>query len=496
MAFLVLLVGVLTAALMLVLWMQKKLGYWKNLGVPYAEPEFLYGNLKGVSEFHHEGLLTQKFYKEYKGKGPFVGVYFFLKPVAIPTDIELVKNILIKDFNFFHDRGLFYNERDDPLSASLFNLPGFEWKQMRNKLSPTMASGKLKMMLPAMLEIARKLEGKIEEVCGAGEELDIKNLMARFTLDIIGTCAFGLETNSLDDDTNEFYRVGISVFNNPKYGAKFMFLLHGFRKYGRILRLKTFQDEVIKFYTDIVRKIVDYRLTNRIERNDFMQLLIKLHTSDGEDNLSFKDLLAQAFSFHAAGFETSSTTLQFCFYELACNPEIQDRARNHTNEVLEKHKGELSYEAFLDMKYLDQVINETLRKHPPVGALLRETSKDYKIPGTQFTLEKDTTVFIPIYAIHHDPEFYPNPSKFNPDNFTEESIRSRPSVAFLPFGEGPRICIGARFGMMQVKIGLIAGLRKFRYTLSPRTEQPLKLLTKFFITHAEGGIWLNVDPLS
>ncbi|CAD7083742.1 unnamed protein product [Hermetia illucens] len=155
----------------------------------------------------------------------------------------------------------------------------------------------------------------------------------------------------------------------------------------------------------------------------------------------------------------------------------------------------MTYEAIMDMKYLDQVVNETLRKNPPFGMLSRETTLNYKIPGTDCILEKGTSLHIPIYAIHHDPEFYPNPSKFNPDNFSEEAVKNRHPIAFLPFGAGHRACIGVRFGMMQVKLGVIIGLRKFKYTLSPKTRQPIKLQSKFFVAQPEGGIWLNIESV-
>ncbi|XP_037911588.1 probable cytochrome P450 6a14 isoform X2 [Hermetia illucens] len=491
----VILASGLSIILVAILWVQKKFDYWRKLGIPYEEPHFFYGNLKGVGQYDHDGLLTQKFYKKHKGKGPVVGVYFFLKPVAILLDINIIKDILIKDFPIFHDRGIFYNERDDPLSAHLVNLSGDKWKELRNKFSPTFSSGKMKMMFSTMLEVAVKLEKKIDQVCRSGKELDIKMLMALFTVDVIGSCAFGLKTNSLEDENNEFFHIGVSVFDKPRHGTRVMFVLHVFREYARKLRIKLFRDEVTKFYSSIVRRTIDYRLANNEERNDFMQLLIELHTKKGKDNLPFNDIVAQAFVFHIAGFETSSATLQFCFYELASNPDIQDKLRHHINEVLEKHDGKLTYEAVMDMKYLDQVINETLRKNPPFGMLSRETTLNYKIPGTDCILEKGTSLHIPIYAIHHDPEFYPNPSKFNPDNFSEEAVKNRHPIAFLPFGAGHRACIGVRFGMMQVKLGVIIGLRKFKYTLSPKTRQPIKLQSKFFVAQPEGGIWLNIESV-
>ncbi|CAD7083740.1 unnamed protein product [Hermetia illucens] len=495
MDILLILASGLTLIVFGVLWVQKRFTYWKKMGIPYEVPHFLYGNLKGVGQYDHDGLLTQKFYEKFKGISPIVGVYYSIKPVAIFIDINLIKDILIKDFASFHDRGIYYNERDDPLSTHLISLPGGKWKQLRNTCSPAFTSLKMKTMFSTMMEVGVKLEKKIDQVCKSGKALDIKKVMSLFTMDVIGSCAFGLETNSLEDENNEFFRMGISVFDNPRYSTRSTFVLQAFRGYARKLRLKLFRDEVIKFYTDLVRNTIDYRLKKKEGRNDFMQILIQLHTSKGEDNLSFNEVLGQTFVFHIAGFEASASILQFCFYELACNPDIQNRLRHHINQVLRKHDGEVTYEAIMDMKYLDQVVNETLRKNPPFGMLSRETTLNYKIPGTDCILEKGTSLHIPIYAIHHDPEFYPNPSKFNPDNFSEEAVKNRHPIAFLPFGAGPRACIGVRFGMMQVKLGVITGLRKFKYTLSPKTRQPIKLQSKFFVAQPEGGIWLNIESV-
>ncbi|CAG2064945.1 unnamed protein product, partial [Timema podura] len=146
--------------------------------------------------------------------------------------------------------------------------------------------------------------------------------------------------------------------------------------------------------------------------------------------------------------------MSFCMYELALNQDIQDRLRVEVDDALQAHGDVMTYEAVQDMHYLDRIISETLRKYPPAPNLYRKCTVPYPIPGTSITLEQGTRVLIPAYAIHHDPEFYPEPEKFDPERFTEENKASRPSCTYLPFGEGPRICIGVRFGLLQVKVGL------------------------------------------
>jgi cytochrome P450 family 6 len=187
-----------------------------------------------------------------------------------------------------------------------------------------------------------------------------------------------------------------------------------------------------------------------------------------------KLIAAQVYIFFLAGFETSSTTMSFAMYELAANPEIQKKLYNEIQTVYEKHCC-ISYDAICEMEYLDRVIRgkfcikikiliietkavnvmkkvsivfknikflETLRKYPPVAMTQRVCEESYQIPGTDVVIEKGTKVLVPIYAIHHDPLYYKNPDVFDPDRFLDENKKLRDNYAFLPFGDGPRICIG------------------------------------------------------
>lgn len=124
---------------------------------------------------------------------------------------------------------------------------------------------------------------------------------------------------------------------------------------------------------------------------------------------------------------------------------------------------------------------ETLRKYPPVGNLDRKTKSDYHVPGTKIIIEKGVPVFIPVYAIQHDPTNYPNPEKFDPDRFESEEAKKRDAMTWLPFGDGPRNCIGLRFGMMQTQIGLAILLNDFEFSLGSKTPVPLGFDPKVLI---------------
>lgn len=131
----------------------------------------------------------------------------------------------------------------------------------------------------------------------------------------------------------------------------------------------------------------------------------------------------------------------------------------------------------------------------PVFQLLRTAQHDFKIEKTDLIIKKGTLVVIPTYAIHTDPEFYPEPMKFDPERFSDENKRNRHPMAHLPFGEGPRNCIGLRFGLMQTKVGLIKLLTNFRFLPSDKTTIPMKFDSRALVLSPSNDMWLKVEKL-
>jgi cytochrome P450 family 6 len=136
--------------------------------------------------------------------------------------------------------------------------------------------------------------------------------------------------------------------------------------------------------------------------------------------------------------------MTFTTYELALNQDIQDRLRDEINEVVEKHGGEVTYDAINEMKYLDMVFNESLRHYPIVDRQLRQCTKDFPIPNTKMVIPAGTGLLVPTAALHHDERYWKNPNKFDPERFNEENVKKIVPYTYLPFSEGPRQCIGLR----------------------------------------------------
>ncbi|KAL5291884.1 hypothetical protein ACFFRR_010952 [Megaselia abdita] len=476
--------------------------HWKSRGWPHDPPHWFFGNLQGIGKTKHFLHVYRELYAKYKGISPVCGLYFFFQPVAFITDLDLAQRILVKDFSNFADRGIFSNESGDPLSAHLFALDGLKWRNLRNKLSSAFTSGKMKKMFPIVIEVADRFCDVYKKLLENESVIEIKDLNARYTTDVIGTCAFGIDCNSLADPNADFRRYCGQFFTDRRHNPMVEGLILSFPKLAERLNVKFTPQPVSDFFLKAVDDTVAYREDNKVIRNDFMSMLIDLknHSTFDESGteapgITMGQLAAQAFVFFVAGFETSSTTMGFCLYELSLNPEIQKTLRAEILSILKETGGELTYDSLNRMSYLEKVLMETLRKYSILQDLIRIAQKDYKVPGTNFVLEKGSRVMIPTDAIHYDPDIYPDPQKFDPERFDPEEIKKRHPMAWLPFGEGPRNCIGLRFGKMQTKIGLITLLRNFEFSKCEKTAIPIEIDKGNFLVGSKGGIYLKVKKL-
>jgi len=310
---------------------------------------------------------------------------------------------------------------------------------------------------------------------------------------VIGNVAFGLESNSLLNPDSTFRKMGLKFFNFDRKRQLKAFAAISFQNIANLLKVSLTPDDVSDFFISTIRDTVDYRKKNKIERKDFLDLLMKVR-NDGKE-LSLNEMTAQSFLFWIAGFETSSSTATFCLYLLSINQDIQEKLRDDIKTTLSKYNNEITYDGMMEMKYLQMVIDETLRLYGPVFSLKRQAVKEYKIPKSNLVIPAKGNILIPIHAIHTDPEYYPEPERFIPERFSEENKKSRHTMLHLPFGDGPRNCIGLRFGLMQTKISLIQLLINFKFSPSPKTPVPMVLHTTSVVMAPRDDMHLKVEKL-
>ncbi|XP_011706704.1 PREDICTED: probable cytochrome P450 6a13, partial [Wasmannia auropunctata] len=222
---------------------------------------------------------------------------------------------------------------------------------------------------------------------------------------------------------------------------------------GKILRARFLPKKADDFFRNLVSDVMEQRRKETTSRNDFLQLMANLERTEG-DTFDLDVLASHAVSFFIDGYETSSVVLNFIGFNLATHPKVQEKLREEVMSVLNKHDGVITYEALKEMTYMDQVINESQRIVPSLGVLNKICTKNTELKGSDglvYRVERGTPIVIPVSGLHADPELWENPEKFDPDRFGPDRKNSIEKFAFLPFGEGPRMCVGMRMGLLQVK---------------------------------------------
>jgi len=265
----------------------------------------------------------------------------------------------------------------------------------------------------------------------------------------------------------------------------------------KFLKMPFFDPSITNFMRNVFWQTLEEREKNNYKRNDLIDIIAQIK-KQGTPNNEFEfvgdKVVSQAGQFYAAGFETVSATLSFTLYELCVNKGIQTKLRSEIKNAVQEHGG-FTYEAVQDMKYMHMIVCETLRKYPVLPFLDRMCMEDYKIPDSDLVIEKGTPVFIPMFGLHYDKDYFPNPEKFDPERFSEENKTSLPPFAYIPFGEGPRVCIGERFGLMVVKLGLVHILSEYEIEKNADTPVPLVYETRTILLASKNGLPLKFKKL-
>ncbi|XP_029433157.1 cytochrome P450 3A29-like [Rhinatrema bivittatum] len=454
-------------------------GFFKKLGVPGPRPLPFIGTFleyrKGVFDF------DMRCSKKY---GKIWGIFDGRHPVIVISDPAIIKTILVKECYT-----VFTNRRDFGLNGVLDSALSIakdeQWKRIRTVLSPTFTSGKLKEMFPIIKHYGDILVKNVQKKVEKDEDLLMKDIFAAYSTDVTTSTSFSVNMDSMNNPNDPF------VVNSKKLlkfsfispliitTVLFPFLVPVLQK----LKVSFFPKDLTNFFLKAIASIKAKRLQEgSMDRVDFLQLMMDSQSSGSSDNgqksLTDSEILAQALIFILAGYETTSTTLSFIAYSVAIHPEVQQKLQDEIDKIL-PNKATPTYEALMQMEYLDMVINETLRLYPGGGRLERVCKKTVEINGV--TIPEQTIIVIPAFVMHRDPEYWTEPEEFRPERFSKEARDSMDPYTFLPFGLGPRNCIGMRFALLNMKVAMTVLLQNFSFQPTKDTQIPLELDSKGFL---------------
>ncbi|KAG4073635.1 hypothetical protein HA402_000859 [Bradysia odoriphaga] len=424
-----LLILVIVLILVIRFWYKDHYRYWTKRGFVSDVACFPLDTLTGTGTSKTNAELFDELYYRFKGH-PAAGLFFVFKPAIAIYDPELIQAVLVKDFAYFHDRSIYYNEADDPLSAHLAAIDGQKWKERRSKLTHAFTTSKMKMMFDIIENIGDRFTSAIKKDLQSTNDVQISEWSARFTTDVIGNIAFGVDYNCIENPETEIRKHGKNFFriDTPVRAMKMLFT-NSFPNLSRRMGLMMNPKDSADFFLKVFNETIKYREKSKVDRNDFIKIVLQIKESS---SLTFNEMAAESFVFFFGGFHTTASVLNFILYELALHHEIQTKLRQEIDEVL--NKGKLLYESTTEMKYLDSVVNEGLRKYPPLHLFIRRCVKDYKIPNTNLIIPRGTQCTIPVYSIHHDNEYYPQPDVFDPERFNSQNAAKIKPFTFLPFG--------------------------------------------------------------
>ncbi|XP_055681613.1 probable cytochrome P450 28d1 [Lutzomyia longipalpis] len=473
--------------------------YWEKRGIPSPKPGLFVGNFPGaVKQKVHIIYEMQKIYEKYKGRYSFVGIYNMRTPQLMVTDAAIAKDILINKFRNFHDNEIadMTNKESDPIfGRNPFVLKGEEWKQKRAEITPAFTQMRIKAMYPVLEDVCGRMKKYILKE--NHQAIEARELIAKFTTDVVSSCIFGIDAGSFVEEKPAIREMGRRITEfTPRIIFYFIMvqLIPSLRHAWKV----SFSDKTTqKFFVNIMKDAIDLRKKSNSDRTDYLHYLLELKQ---KKNLTDHDLVGHAITFFIDGFETSSIIMSFALYELAKYPEVQKKLREEIRETIQKH-GEISFEVIHEMPYLDLVVSESIRLHPPAPFVRKRCTETCELPITKnqmVTIEKGWPVLIPIYNIHRDARYFEDPEKFIPERFAPEKggIKiHREKGSYLPFGDGPRMCLGMRFGQAQLRAAIVAIVKDFEITVDSKTAENIVMNPSHLLPSVLGGLWLQFKEI-
>ncbi|XP_075979454.1 cytochrome P450 6k1-like [Anticarsia gemmatalis] len=448
--------------------------YWADRGVPHYPHHPIVGSLTFLQR-ENPAVWMRKVYNDFKT--PYVGMWAFWRPGLVINCPDLARRVLVKDHEVFRNRFLSSGKTDPVGALNLFTVNDPTWSYLRRRLTVLFTAARLRSLQNLIKAKSNDLVLRIKDEMKNENHADLRVLCSDYTTDVIGEAAFGLSSESVRTGdstmrrvTREFTKFGLhrglcwsSIFFFPELVDMFRFSL--------------FPKDTLEFLRQVIHKVIEQRggYDKEVkESRDLLDALLKIkqEAAAEKEDLDQDFLLAQAAIFLLGGFDTSGVTLTWTIYELAWNPHCQEKLYQEVLAAKQKIGDEdFDTNTLAELTYIDCVFKEALRKFPSMGWLDRIASKEYKI-DENLTIPEGTVVYVNAVGMQQDPKHFPEPHVYNPDRFLPENERDITPYTFMPFGEGPRGCIGKRFAYQTLRYGLASIILNYEIRALPNTPKP------------------------
>ena len=360
------------------------------------------------------------------------------------SDPDLVQRVLVDDADKLEKAEPMRRALEPALGQGILTAEGARWKLQRRTASPVFRAVNVNSFIPAMIEAARRTRDRWAAMAGpaGGDQagkLDAGSEMMHLTFEIIMETmlsgAGGVDTAMVERSIGDFlestsWAIALSALRAPMWMP-----FPGKQKAER--------------GQDYLRQTTANRAAERRasgeRRNDLLSLMLDATDPETGQGLSDTEIVDNILTFIGAGHETTALALTWTFFLLSRHPDIEAKVLAEIAAVT--GGAPLEPEQVATLTYTRQVIQESMRVYPPVAMVVRGALEDFKLGGEQ--VRSGDNVFVPIYAIHHHKALWEDPEIFDPERFAAEAVRARHRYSYLPFGAGPRICIGMGFALLE-----------------------------------------------
>lgn len=392
-----------------------------------------------------------------------------IQPMLVTKDPDIIRHVLQKNHRNYIKTPMIFEKLRRFLGNGLLTSEGPYWLQQRRLIQPGFHKQRLQGLVEIMNEVIEETEPKALLQGGQDQGVDVYPMMMRLAFDIVTRSLFSTAVSAEKLDLLSHSLSTIQSFLVQQIRQPY--LNPWFRLSGQLAK----HLELGKAADEVLLGMIRNRRESGESHEDLLQMLLDARYEDTGEGMSDQQLLEETNILITAGHETTANALSWMFYLLAKHPDKQALLRAELLDVLGDEDP-----TFMDLpklSFTSQVIEESMRLYPPAWVTDRQAAINDSIKGHE--VPKGTMVVLAIYALHHDPKFWNEPEIFQPERFAPENRKQMNSnYSYLPFGGGPRLCIGNSFAMMEMQLVLAYYLRKYRiHWNGPQPPEMLPLVT-------------------